>query len=155
MLHVMSARCVARDWHTIAPEPLSVRVGDSSRRSEETVKNLELRLLMQLLLLLLLFLYLLLSITSWNRWTCATFISHMLLSSVVCFVNVFCLLIICWFVFCLLTACIICLLLLSLLLAMVVGWLGWGLACFCWLCCCYYYCLFFFGGGGGKGVLVV
>ena len=49
MLPVMSARCVARDLHTVAPGHLSVRVGDSSRRSEEIVKNLELRLSMRLL----------------------------------------------------------------------------------------------------------
>ena len=53
-LHVISARCVARDLHTIAPGHLSVRVGDSSRRCEEIVKNLEQRLWMRLLLLLLL-----------------------------------------------------------------------------------------------------
>ena len=41
MSHVMGARCIARDLHTIVPWP----VGDSSRRSEEFVKNnLELRL---------------------------------------------------------------------------------------------------------------
>ena len=35
MLHVISVRCVARDLHTIAPGPLSVRAGDGSRHSEE------------------------------------------------------------------------------------------------------------------------
>ena len=44
MLHVISARCDARDLHTIAHEPLE-RVGDSSRRREQIVKNLELRFL--------------------------------------------------------------------------------------------------------------
>ena len=39
MLHVMRARCVARALHTIAPWPVSVRVGDGSRRSEETAKK--------------------------------------------------------------------------------------------------------------------
>ena len=53
MLHVISARCVARDLHTIAPGPLGVRVGDSSQLSEEIVKNLESRLWMRVLLLLL------------------------------------------------------------------------------------------------------
>ena len=47
MLHMTSARCVARDLH------LSVRVGDSSGYSEEIVKNLELCLGMRLLLLFL------------------------------------------------------------------------------------------------------
>ena len=41
MLHVMSARCVACDLHTIGH--LSVCVVDGSQRSEEIVKNLELR----------------------------------------------------------------------------------------------------------------
>ena len=36
MLHVKSARCVARDVHTVAPGHISVRVGDRSRCSEET-----------------------------------------------------------------------------------------------------------------------
>ena len=51
MLRVMRARCVARDFHTIAPLPV-VRVEDSSRRNEEIVTNLKLRLSMRLLLLL-------------------------------------------------------------------------------------------------------
>ena len=41
MLHVISVRCFARDLHT---GRLSIHFGDSSRRSEEIVKNLELRL---------------------------------------------------------------------------------------------------------------
>ena len=49
MLHVISARCIARDLHTVAhvcaQGHLSVRVGDGSRRSEEIVKNLKLRLI--------------------------------------------------------------------------------------------------------------
>ena len=44
MLHVIGARCVARDFHMIVPGHLSVRVGDSSWRSEEIVKNLKLHL---------------------------------------------------------------------------------------------------------------
>ena len=36
---MISALCVARDLQTIAPIHLSVRVGDSSRRSEEIVKS--------------------------------------------------------------------------------------------------------------------
>ena len=62
MLHVMNARYVVRDLHTIAPRHLSVRAGDSSRRSEETVKNFELRLSVQLLLLLLYIYYIILYI---------------------------------------------------------------------------------------------
>ena len=38
-LHVIGARCDARDFRTIVPGHLSVRVGDSSRRSAETVKK--------------------------------------------------------------------------------------------------------------------
>ena len=44
---MIGAGCVARDFHTIVPWPLErrgLRVGDSSRRSDEIVKNLELRL---------------------------------------------------------------------------------------------------------------
>ena len=41
MMHVMSARCVARDLHTIAPGPLErATVGDGSRRNEEIVKKM-------------------------------------------------------------------------------------------------------------------
>ena len=40
MLHVISAGCVARGLHTIVPG----LVGDSSRRCEEIVKNLDLHL---------------------------------------------------------------------------------------------------------------
>ena len=44
MLHVMNARCVARDLHTrLRPGHWNVRVGDSSRRSEEIVKLSNLR----------------------------------------------------------------------------------------------------------------
>ena len=39
MLHLMSARCVARDLHSAVPGHLSVRVGDSSLRSEEIVQK--------------------------------------------------------------------------------------------------------------------
>ena len=46
MLHVMSARSVACDLHMFAAGHLSVRVGDSLRRSE-IVKILELRLSIQ------------------------------------------------------------------------------------------------------------
>ena len=53
MLHVVSARCAARDLHAVAPGLLNVCVGDSSRRSEEIVKNLELRLSMRSLLIFL------------------------------------------------------------------------------------------------------
>ena len=35
---MISVRCAARDLHTIAPGHLSVRIGDSSRRSEEIVE---------------------------------------------------------------------------------------------------------------------
>ena len=49
MLHVISARCVARDLHTIAPWPL-----ERTRRSEEIVKNLELHLSMRFFFLSLL-----------------------------------------------------------------------------------------------------
>ena len=53
MLHVISAWMVARDLHTIAPGPLerTIHVGDSSRRNEEIVENLKLRLSVRLLLL--------------------------------------------------------------------------------------------------------
>ena len=51
ILHVMSARCVARDLHTVAPGHLNVCVGDRSRHSEEIVKNLEWRLSMRSLLI--------------------------------------------------------------------------------------------------------
>ena len=56
MLHVISARCVARDLHTIAPGSLERTCWNGSRRSKEIVTNLELRLSMRLLLLLLLLL---------------------------------------------------------------------------------------------------
>ena len=52
MLHVISTLCAARDLHMIAPRHRSVRARDSLQRSEETVKNLELCLSVQLLLLL-------------------------------------------------------------------------------------------------------
>ena len=39
MLHVISARCAARDLR-LRPGQLCVRVGDSSRRSEEIVKKI-------------------------------------------------------------------------------------------------------------------
>ena len=39
MLHVISAQCVARDLHAIVPGRLSVRLGDSSRCSEEIAKK--------------------------------------------------------------------------------------------------------------------
>ena len=42
MLHMISSWCVANDLHIIVPRHLSVRVGDSSRYSEEIVQNLEL-----------------------------------------------------------------------------------------------------------------
>ena len=45
MLHVISARCVTRDLHSVAPGPLA---GDSSRRSKKIVKNLKLRLSVRL-----------------------------------------------------------------------------------------------------------
>ena len=35
MLHIISARCVARDLHTIAPGPLERTCWRRSRRSEE------------------------------------------------------------------------------------------------------------------------
>ena len=48
-LDTTSARCAASDLYKIVPGHLSVRVGDSSLRDEEIVKNLELRLSMRLL----------------------------------------------------------------------------------------------------------
>ena len=45
--------CVACDLDTTAPWSLRSMVGDSSRRSEEIVKNLKLHFSVQLLLLLL------------------------------------------------------------------------------------------------------
>ena len=54
MLHVISARCVARVLHTFAPGPLVQTV----RGAVRIVNNAEMRLSMQLLLLLLLLLLL-------------------------------------------------------------------------------------------------
>ena len=42
--HVISARCVHVICTRLRPRKLSIRVEDSSRRSEETVKTLDLRL---------------------------------------------------------------------------------------------------------------
>ena len=42
MLHMTSAQSVAHDLHVVAPGCLSMHVGDSSRGSEEIVKDLEL-----------------------------------------------------------------------------------------------------------------
>ena len=71
MLHVISAGCVARDLHTIAPGPL-VRVGDGSRRREEIVKKSRIApfnaiiiiIIIIIIIVLLLLLFLLLLIVS-------------------------------------------------------------------------------------------
>ena len=52
MSHVISARYVARECSRLRHDHLNLHVGDKSRRSEEIVKNLDLRLSVRSLLVL-------------------------------------------------------------------------------------------------------